>query len=113
MTDQTYLNNDEIDISELFSVVWAHKIVIGIITFFSIFLSGFYAVTAEKKYTAQVIFQIEQRSSNGLNIPGEFGALASLAGVGGVKSSGSKVLLERMMGREFILQAIQKLNPRR
>ena len=109
MTEQNYSNNDEIDLSDLFSIIWAHKILIGIVTSLSIFFSGYYAVTAEKKYTARTVFQIEQEGSNGFSIPGEFGVLASFAGVGGVASSGSEVLLERMTGREFILQASQKL----
>ena len=37
-----------------------------------------------KQYTATAIFEIEQGKSNNLNIPSEFGALASLAGFGSV-----------------------------
>ena len=109
MSEQNYQNEDEIDLSELFASLWSHKILIALITGISIFLSGFYALTTEKKYTANAVFDIEQSNSKGLSLGGELGALASIAGFGSSVGSGTDLLLERIKSREFILEANQKL----
>ena len=79
--------DDEIDLAEIFASLWSHKILIVFITGISIFLSGYYALTAEKKYTASAVFEIKKNNANTLNIPSELGAIASLAGFGGTLSS--------------------------
>ncbi|MFL2794105.1 MAG: GumC family protein [Paracoccaceae bacterium] len=109
MSEQNYQNEDEINLSELFSSLWSHKILIVLIMGVSIFLSGFYALTTEKQYTATAVFDIEQSNSQGLNLGGELGALASIAGFGSSVSSSTDLLLERIKSREFILDANQKL----
>ena len=102
--------DDEINLAELFALVWSHKILIGFITGICIFFSGYYALTADKIYTASAVFEIKKNDANGFNIPGDLGALASLAGVGGATSSGSSSLLERLTKREFILLASDRLS---
>ena len=102
--------NDEIDLHEFFFILWSHKILIAIITGLFIFASGYYSLTAQKIYTAKAVFEIKQNNPPNLSFSGEFGALASLAGISGAKSSGSDVLLERLMEREFILQASENLS---
>ena len=109
MSEQNFQNDDEIDLSELFASLWSHKILIALITGISIFLSGFHALTTEKQYTANAVFNIEQRNSKGLSLGGELGALASIAGFGSSVGSGTDLLLERIKSREFILEANQKL----
>ena len=109
MSEQNYKNEDEIDLSELFTSLWSHKIFIALITGMSIFLSGFYVLTTEKKYSANAVFDIEQNSSRGLSLGGDLGALASIAGFDSSISSGTDLLLERIKSREFILKADQKL----
>ena len=109
MTEKSYENEAEIDLSELFTTLWCHKILITLVSGLFVFCSGYYALTTSKEYTATAIFEIEQNKSNSLNIPSEFGALASLAGLGGVGMSNIEVLMERMMEREFILKASQTL----
>ena len=108
MSEQIYQNEDEINLSELASL-WSHKILIVLITGISIFLSLFYALTTEKKYTAKAVFDIEQNNSQGLSLGGELGALASIAGFGSSVNSGTDILIERIESREFILEASQKL----
>jgi uncharacterized protein involved in exopolysaccharide biosynthesis len=110
MSEQNFQNDDEIDLSELFASLWSHKILIAFITVVSIFLSGFFAITAEKQYEATAVFDIEQSKSGGLNLGGELGALASIAGFGSSVSSGTDLLLERIKSREFILKANQQLS---
>ena len=109
MSEQNDQNENEIDLFELFASLWAHKILIALITGISIFLSGFYALTTEKKYTAKAVFNIEQSNSKGLSLGGELGALASIAGFDPSVGSGADLLLERIKSREFILEADQKL----
>ena len=109
MSEKNYKTEDEVDLSELFASLWYHKIPIALITGMSVFLSGFYALTTEKQYTAIAVFDIEQSSSRGLSLGGELGALASIAGYGSPFNSGTDLLLERIKSREFILEANQTL----
>ena len=109
MSEQLDQIDDQINLAELFASLWSHKMLIGLITVFTIFLSGFYAVTADKEYTSTAVFEINKNENNGLNIPGDLGVLASFAGFGRSESFGSASLLERLMEREFILTAIQEL----
>jgi len=112
MSHNSNLEDDEIDLGELFAALWSHKILITLFMGLSIFLAGYYAITAEKKYTAKSIFQIEQdNSSSGFNLSGDLGALASLAGFSGAQaSSNTDVLLERATGREFIIDMKAKFS---
>ena len=109
MADEFNSLEEEINISELLSAIWAHRFLIFLFTCLSIFLAGNYTLTAEKTFTARAIFQIEENDSPGFNIPGELGAIASLAGLsGGGGKSSSKSLIERVEGREFILLVTKK-----
>ncbi len=112
MSHNSNLEDDEIDLGELFAALWSHKFLITLFTGLSIFLSGHYTITTEKKFTAKSIFQIEQNdSSSGFNFSGELGALASLAGLSGMQTtSGTDVLLERATGREFIIDMKAKFS---
>ena len=110
MTENNYEKDEEIDLSELFTTLWCYKLWIALVTSFFIFFSGYYVLNTDKQFTAVAVFEIEQNHSNNLNIPGEFGALASLAGLSGVASSDSEVLLERILEREFILKVSQNLS---
>ena len=112
MSHNSNLEDNEIDLGELFGALWSHKFLITILTGLSIFLAGYYAITAEKKFTAKSIFEISQNnSSSGFDIPGELGALASLAGFAGMQANSSTdVLLERAKGREFIIDMRAKFS---
>lgn len=108
MADSLNSVDGEIDLREIVATLWAHKTLIFLITSLSVFISGYYALTAEKKFTASAIFQIEEANKPGFNIPGEFGALASFAGLGDVNLSSSTTLLEQISAREFILNISDK-----
>ena len=110
MQDQTEIIDDDISLAELSAALWAHKLLIILVTGLSIFLSGYYAINAEKVYKSTAVFEIEESRSGGLNIPGDLGAIAAIAGFGTVNSSGTDILLERIMGREFILKATRVLS---
>ena len=105
MSHYSNLEDDEIDLSELFGVLWSHKLLIALVTGLSIFLAGYNVITTEKKFTAKSVFQIEQMDgSSSFNLSSELGALASLAGFSNTETSSSTdILLERVKGREFII----------
>lgn len=111
MTQNITTDNDEIDLAELFHALWAHKISIGFCTAFAIFCAGYYALTTDKEYTAKAVFEIQQGDNGrGFNLPGDLGALASLAGVQGGGASGTDALLERVKSKEYILETNDALN---
>ena len=112
MSQSPTFEDDGIDLRELFAVFWSHKLLITLFTGLSIFLAGYYTLTAEKKFTAKSVFQIEQiNSSSGFNFSRELGALASLVSFTGSKATSSTdILLERATRREFILDLKTKLS---
>ena len=90
MTQNNTIDDDEIDLAELFYALWAHKFFIGIWTALAIVCAGYYALTTDKEYTANAVFEIQQGDNGrGFSLPGDLGALASLAGVsaGGANST--------------------------
>ena len=100
------LEEGELDLGELLSALWANKLLITLIISLSVFLSGYYALNTEKKFTSRAVFEIsESNSGNSFKFPKEMGALVSIAGLGssGNSSSRAESLLERVTGREFIL----------
>jgi uncharacterized protein involved in exopolysaccharide biosynthesis len=112
MSQSPTLEDDEIDLSELIAALWSHKLLITLFTGLSIFLAGHYALTTEKKFSAKSVFQIQQKDGgSNLNISGELGVLASLAGFSGSgANSSSDTLLERAKGREFIIDMKTKFS---
>ncbi len=112
MPQSPTLEDDEINLSELFAALWFHKLLITLFTGLSIYLAGYYALTAEKKFTATSVFQIDQKDGNtGFNFSGDIGALATIAGFSGIRSSsGTEILLERAVGREFIINLKKKFS---
>ena len=104
MIDQSNSVEDELLLGEILAGLWSHKLLIAAFTCFSIFLGGYYALNAKKKFTAKAVFQIETGNKAGFNLPGDLGALASIAGFATEENSDSEALLERISSREFILQ---------
>ena len=79
----------EIDLRDLFSVLWAGKIKILVITLLFATISVFYALSIPNQYKATALLAPAQYESSGLSGSlGQLGGLASLAGVN-LNSSGS------------------------
>ena len=98
MSNYPNLEPEEIDLSDLFARLWAHKVMIALFTFLSVVLAVYYLATVDKKFTAQAVFQIQPATDNkSFNLPSELGALASLAGLSsGLQSASStEILIER------------------
>ena len=111
MTQNNTIDDDEIDLAELFYALWAHKFFIGICAALAIVCAGYYALTTDKEYTAKAVFEIKQDdNSRGFSLPGDLGALASLAGVRSSGTSDTDALLERVKSKEYILETNEILN---
>ena len=99
--------DDEIDLRELFAVLWASKVTILGIVFISALISVFVALSLPNKYTSQAL--LAPRSDSGAGgalgqMASQFGGLASLAGVnlGGLGDQGSTaVAIEMLKSRQF------------
>ncbi|MBT5104640.1 MAG: LPS O-antigen length regulator [Porticoccaceae bacterium] len=97
--------DDEIDLRELFMVLWAGKIKIVAITAVFAVASVIYALSVPNQYKATALLAPAQQESGGLSgALGQLGGLASLAGVsiGGGESSESQIAQEIMKSWSFV-----------
>ena len=97
--------DDEIDLRELFGVLWAGKIKIIVITAIFAVASVFYALSIPNQYKATALLAPAQSDGGGLSgALGQLGGLASLAGVsiGGGESSESQIAQEIMKSWSFV-----------
>lgn len=105
--------DDEIDLQELFSALWAgSRKIIAITAVFS-FVSIIYALSLPNQYKATVILAPAQSDSSDLSgALGQLGGLASLAGVnvGGGESTESQIAQEIMKSWSFIEGFIAEKN---
>ncbi|ATG76472.1 Wzz/FepE/Etk N-terminal domain-containing protein [Pseudoalteromonas sp. 1_2015MBL_MicDiv] len=110
-----YQNADEqIDLRELFSAIWQGKWIIITITFLFTVVSVFYAINQPNIYKSEALLApAEQEKNGGLGgLAGQFGGLASLAGVnlGGISSNKSELAIEILKSRQFTSEFIKKHN---
>ena len=111
LTNNQYEN--EIDITELFSVLWAGKLSIIIITTIFAIGSIFYALSLPNQYKASVLIAPAQQDSGGLSSSiNSLGGLASLAGIniGSNKNNTAYIAKEIMVSRNFIENFIKTNN---
>jgi len=97
--------DDEIDLRELFMVLWAGRIKIVAITAVFAVASVIYALSVPNQYKATALLAPAQSSGGGLSgALGQLGGLASLAGVsiGGGESSEAQIAQEIMKSWNFI-----------
>ena len=103
--------DDEIDLRELFVVLWAGKTKIIAITAVFAVVSVIYALSVPNQYKATALLAPAQQDSGGISgALGQLGGLASLAGVsiGGGGSSESKIAQEIMKSWSFIESFIEE-----
>jgi len=96
---------DEIDLRELFTVLWAGRVKIVAITAIFAIASVIYALSVPNQYKATALLVPSQSDGGGLSgALGQLGGLASLAGVsiGGGESSESQIAQEIMKSWGFI-----------
>jgi len=113
MQDSINSNLDnQIDLRELLTALWAYKLFIAGTCALGIVLGGYYALYADKEFTSIAIFSLEKVQSGGFSINGEAGALAAMAGLSGLGSGNKNVSVpkDQVMGRVFIEKLDAKLN---
>jgi len=107
-------NDDEIDLAELWRVIWAGKILIVAVSFFFVVGSVAYALSKPDIYKASVLLAPTTSEGGGslAGLSGQFGGLASLAGINLGGSGGDKttLALEIIKSRSFIENFISKHN---
>jgi len=107
-------NDDEIDLAELWRAIWAGKILIVVISFFFAVASIGYALSKPDIYKASVLLAPTASEGGGglAGLSGQFGGLASLAGItlGGSGGDKTTLALEIIKSRSFIEKFISKHN---
>ena len=106
-------NDDEIDLAELWFAIWSGKALIIAITFLFAVSSIIYAINQPNIYKASTLLApaSEQGGAGGLaKMAGQFGGLASLAGInlGGGGTDKTGLALEVLKSRLFIEKFINK-----
>jgi len=98
------LADDEIDLKELFLALWAGKWwIIACVLVFGLAGAG-YAIMQPNIYRSDVLLSPAESSGSGMNIGGQLGGLASLAGIslGGGGSNKSELALHVLKSRKFV-----------
>ena len=97
--------DDNVDLRELFAVLWTGRIKIVAITAIFAIVSLIYALSVPNQYKATALLSSADSSGGGLSgALGQLGGLASLAGVslGGGNNSDGKVAIKIMQSWSFI-----------
>ena len=90
-TQVSPVQDDEIDLRELFGALWRGKFLIMLCVIAAIALAALYLRSAERKYTVRYVFAPVASENSGPNLGG-LGGLASLAGVSLPSSSSGDFL---------------------
>jgi uncharacterized protein involved in exopolysaccharide biosynthesis len=106
--------DDEIDLGELWSAIWAGKWIIIAVTATFAVASVFYALSLPNIYKSEALLapaNSEQQGGLGA-LAGQFGGLASLAGInmGGGKADKTAMAIEILNSRDFFSKFAQKHN---
>ncbi|WP_105265346.1 Wzz/FepE/Etk N-terminal domain-containing protein [Pseudoalteromonas sp. T1lg76] len=106
--------DDEIDLKELFLALWQGKWIIIGTTIIAAVISVVYALSLPNIYKSEALLApAEDNQSGGLSgLAGQFGGLASLAGVNLGSGSADKttIALELLKSRSFIGEFVQEHN---
>ncbi|WP_264404130.1 Wzz/FepE/Etk N-terminal domain-containing protein [Vibrio owensii] len=104
--------DNEIDLRELFKVLWKGKWIIITTTFLFAIGAAFYALNLPNIYKADALLAPAESSNGGglSKTAGQLGGLAALAGVniGGADSSQTELAIQVLKSRQFIEKFINK-----
>lgn len=111
---QAQNNDDEIDLRELWNVIWRGKWIIIATTAIFAVASVFYALSLPNIYKSEALLApADSEQQGGLSgLSGQLGGLASLAGVnlGGGKTDKTALAIEILKSREFFAKFAEKHN---
>lgn len=96
--------NDEISLSEVVSEIWKRKLSIIFTSFVFAVVAVFYVLNLPDKYSSEIVLAPVQQSSGGAGgmLSGQFGGLASLAGINvGSQEKKSVLALQILNSRAF------------
>jgi len=101
--------DDEIDLRELFAAIWQGKWIIIATTFVFAVASVFYALSLPNIYKSEALLA-PVNADGGMQLPGQLGGLAALAGVnlGGGGGDKTTLAIEVLKSREFIGRFIEE-----
>ena len=104
--------DDEIDLKELFMVLWSGKWLISAVTGLAAAISVVVALSLPNIYTASALLAPAESSGGGLSgLMKQYGGLASLAGVslpGGREGSRAQLGMQLMKSRAFIGDFVER-----
>ena len=103
--------DDEIDLRELFGVLWAGRTIIAGVTSMFAIVAVIYALTIPNEYKATAVIAPAQSGVSGLgDMASQLGGLASLAGIniGGGEGGEAQEAMEIMQSWGFIEKFIEK-----
>jgi uncharacterized protein involved in exopolysaccharide biosynthesis len=104
--------DDEIDLKELFLVLWAGKWLIGGITTFAAAIAVVVALSMPNIYTSSALLAPAESASGGMaSLMKQYGGLASLAGIslpGGDEASKAQLGIEVLKSRRFVADFVNR-----
>ncbi|MBH0025397.1 MULTISPECIES: Wzz/FepE/Etk N-terminal domain-containing protein [unclassified Pseudoalteromonas] len=106
-------NSNALDLVELWLILWNKKWLIIVLSFLSCAGILAYSLTLPNMYKSSVLLspQQEQQSSGLSSLAGQFGGLASVAGINlGGSSDKTAVYLEIIKSKDFLYKFIEKNN---
>ncbi|WP_418140340.1 Wzz/FepE/Etk N-terminal domain-containing protein [Marinobacter sp. MA] len=106
---QSYYPDDEIDLRELFAILWRGKWIITVFTVVFAAVGVLYALSKPNIYQASVLLAPAQDEGGTGGISGQLGGLASLAGIslGSGGSNQTMIAREVLQSRAFIADFIR------
>ena len=106
-TEHNMIQDDEIDLKELFSAIWSGKLTIIITTVVAAIIAVMFALSQPDIYKAEALLSPVSNDSGGMGgLASQFGGLASLAGVslGGGNADKTTMGIEVLQSRQFFAQ---------
>lgn len=110
--DRQFYKNDEIDLRDIFSILWAGNwLVLAFISVFAV-AGGAYAFLKPNIYQASVLLAPSNDEGGAGGINGQLGGLASLAGInlGGSGANQTVIAKEILQSRAFLSDFILRRN---
>lgn len=106
----TSYKNEDISIIDLAKILYGSKWIIAFVVFISISVAVVFAITRANIYRSEATLVAEAGGSAGLGV-GQLGGIAAMAGIslgGGASTDKSKLALQIMTSRDFIMTFIKK-----
>ena len=100
MTISGHSVEDIISFPEIFASIWARKLLIITGIIIAVIIGFFYATALPKTYIGRVNFSMTGQDS--LHLPGEFSAIAAIAGIGPNRDANGLSLEDMLFSRQFV-----------